>query len=90
MKISQFLFDCTETNGNNSNNTEEIDILDDCSTYIGFGSEIGAYSILALSILGFLINIIFLIFQHLRIRKKKKEQPKKNFNEKIIPNVTLI
>ena len=89
MKISQFLFDCTETNGNNSNNTEEIDILDDCSTYIGFGSEIGAYSILALSILGFLINIIFLIFQHLRIRKKKKNNQRKISMRKLFQMLPL-
>ena len=88
MKISQFLFDCNETNAN-SNNTEEIDILDDCSTYIGFGSKIGAYSILALSILGFLINIIFLIFQHLRIRQKKKNNQRKISMRKLFQMLPL-
>ena len=89
MKISQFLFECKETNSNNSNYTEEIDILDDCSTYIGFGSEIGAYSILALSILGFLINIIFLIFQHLRIRRKKKNSQRKISMRKLFQMLPL-
>ena len=89
MKISQFLFDCNETNVNNSNNTEVIDILDDCSTYIGFGSEIGTYSILALSILGFVINIIFLIFQHLRIRQKKKNNKRKISMRKLFQMLPL-
>ena len=81
MDINQTFFDCIETNISNSktdNNIEEVDILDDCSTYIGFGSESGAISIKVLSIIGFVLNFIFLIFQHLKIKRKKKKNRRKN------------
>ena len=81
MDINQTFFDCIETNISNSktdNNIEEVDILDDCSTYIGFGSESGAISIKVLSIIGFVLNFIFLIFQHLKIKRKKKNNRRKN------------
>ena len=73
----QELFNCTESNINNSNISEEIDILDDCSAYIGFASEKGLIAFRVLSILSCILNIIFLIFQHLRIRHKKKENRRK-------------
>ena len=80
MTINATLFYCIESNTtsntNNTNNTninEEIDIIDDCSTYIGFGSKIGVNAIRSLSIIGFTLNFAFLIFQNLRLRRKKKK-----------------
>ena len=73
-------FFCFEKNSSNSiedNVTEEIDILNDCSTYIGFSSKEGVIAIRVLSIIGFLLNFIFLIFQHLRIKRKKKKNRRK-------------
>jgi len=81
MDINQTFFDCIETNisnSNSNNNIEEVDILDDCSTYIGFGSESGAIAIKVVSIIGFVLNFIFLIFQHLKIKRKKKNNRRKN------------
>jgi len=74
MVINNTLFSCINKT---DNITENIDILDDCSTYIGFGSENGVYAIRVISILSFLLNFIFLIFQHLRIRRKKKKNRRK-------------
>ncbi len=74
MVINNTLFSCIIKT---DNMTENIDVLDDCSTYIGFGSENGVYAICVISILSFLLNFIFLIFQHLRIRRKKKRNRRK-------------
>ena len=57
-----------EESSNSSNNT-----TDDCSSYIGFFSEQGALAILIISIIGFFLNFIFLIFQHIRLRRKRKK-----------------
>ena len=81
MHINKTLFYCIESNKtkyNDTNITEEIHIIDDCSTFIGFGSKIGVNAIRALSILGFALNFIFLIFQHLRIRRKRAKNNRKN------------
>ena len=81
MHINKTLFYCIESNKtkyNDTNITEEIHIIDDCSTFIGFGSKIGVNAIRALSILGFVLNFIFLIFQHLRIRRKRAKNNRKN------------
>ena len=77
--INRNLFDCIEPNKTNkTNTTEEIHIMDDCSTFIGFGSKIGVKAIRTLSIIGFTLNFIFLIFQHLRIRRKRTKNNRKN------------
>ena len=79
MDMNQTFYNCIETNMSDiNNNIEEIDILDDCSTYIGFGSESGVIAIRVLSIIGFVLNFIFLIFQHLKIKRKKKKNRRKN------------
>ena len=78
MNSDGILFSCKENIINNSNITEEIDILDDCSAYIGFGSIKLVNSIRSLSIIGFTLNLIFLIFQFLRIKRKKKKNVRKN------------
>ena len=82
MNVDQTLFNCIEENiinNSNSNSTSpEIDILDDCSTYVGFGSMKIVNSIRSLSIIGFTLNFIFLIFQFLRIKRKKKKNIRKN------------
>jgi hypothetical protein len=70
MVFNRTLFSCNISN--NSNISETIDITNDCSSYIGFSSKKGAIAILILSILGFIFNFSFLIFQHIRIRRKKK------------------
>lgn len=74
MDINKKLFGCLESIiDNNTNITDEMHIIDNCSSFIGYGSEIGVYAFRSLSILGFISNFIFLIFQHLRIKKKKKQ-----------------
>ena len=83
MKINESLFNCIESSFNNSNNSEIIDILDDCSSYIGYASEQGVYAIRGLSIISFLLNFIFLIFQHLRIRRNKKKNRRKTSMRKL-------
>ena len=72
-----FCFEKNSSNGIEDNMTEEIDILNDCSTYIGFSSKEGVIAIRVLSIIGFLLNFIFLLFQHLRIKRKKKNNRRK-------------
>ena len=90
MDINQSFFDCIETNISNINdNIEEIDILDDCSTYIGFSSESGVIAIKILSIIGFALNFIFLIFQHLKIKRKKKNNRRKNSMRKLFQILPL-
>ena len=96
MTINATLFYCIESNTtsntNNTNNTninEEIDIIDDCSTYIGFGSKIGVNAIRSLSIIGFTLNFVFLIFQNLRLRRKKKKNRRKNSMRKLFQILPL-
>ena len=96
MTINSTLFYCIESNTtsntNNTNNTninEEIDIIDDCSTYIGFGSKIGVNAIRSLSIIGFTLNFVFLIFQNLRLRRKKKKNRRKNSMRKLFQILPL-
>ena len=90
MEINKIFFDCIEANVSiTNNNSEEIDILDDCSTYIGFGSESGVIAIKVLSIIGFVLNFIFLIFQHLKIKRKKKKNRRKNSMRKLFQILPL-
>ena len=82
MKVNETLFNCTEEIINNisdiNETIEEIDILIKCSTNIGYCKKNGVYGIRALSIIGFLLNFIFLIFQFLRIKRKKRKNQRKN------------
>ena len=87
MVINNTLFSCIIKT---DNMTENIDVLDDCSTYIGFGSENGVYAICVISILSFLLNFIFLIFQHIRIRKKKKKNRRKISMRKLYQILTMM
>ena len=54
-------------NGNNNNN-----IFQKCDTYIGYGTKGGLYAIRVFSIISLVLNFAFLIFQYIRIRRKKK------------------
>ena len=72
MDLNKELFYCI-----NKNISENVDILDDCTSFIGFGSKKGVNAIRTLSILGFILNFIFLIFQHLRIKRKKNKNKRK-------------
>ena len=100
ISINKTLFDCARVYINNSNQsfisdidnkTEHIGVLENCSAYLGFGSMKGVTAIRIVSILGLILNIVFLIFKFLKIkRKKKKKEFKKKFNETIISNFTFI
>ena len=84
MDVNETLFDCIEENiTNNSDNKTEIGILDDCSRYIGFSSMKVVNAIRILSIIGFILNFIFLIFQFLRIKRKKNKNGRKNSMRKL-------
>ena len=93
MNINKALFDCIESNITNdkedSNMTEEMFIIDDCSTFIGFGSKIGVNAIRSLSLIGFTLNFSFLIFQHLRIRRKRAKNNRKNSMRKLFQILPL-
>ena len=92
MKVNEALFNCTEEIVNNSDinvTTEEIDILLQCSTNIGYCKKNGVYGIRAVSIIGFLLNFIFLIFQFLRIKRKKKKNHRKNSMRKLFQILPL-
>ena len=62
-------FECT---GNNNS-----DIFQNCTTYIGYGTRGGLYAIRTLSIISFILNFVFLIYQFIKIRKKRKENKRK-------------
>ena len=85
MKVNETLFNCTEDN----NATQEIDILIRCSTYIGYCKGNGVYAIRGLSIIGFILNFIFLIFQFLRLKRKKRNNQRKNSMRKIFQILPL-
>ena len=92
MKVNEALFNCTEEIANNSDingTTKEIDILLQCSTNIGYCKKNGVYGIRAISIIGFLLNFIFLIFQFLRIKRKKKKNHRKNSMRKLFQILPL-
>ena len=92
MKVNEALFNCTEEIVNNSDingTTKEIDILLQCSTNIGYCKKNGVYGIRAVSIIGFLLNFIFLIFQFLRIKRKKKKNHRKNSMRKLFQILPL-
>ena len=83
IKDNKELFDCNESNITN------VTIIDYCSTFIGFGSKIGVNAIRSLSIIGFTLNFIFLIFQHLRIRRKRAKNNRKNSMRKLFQILPL-
>ena len=93
MKVNDSLFNCTEdiiTNNSIKNETfNDIDILLKCSTNIGYCKKNGVYGIRALSIIGFLLNFIFLIFQFLRIKRKKRKNQRKNSMRKLFQILPL-
>ena len=55
------------------NETKKINIMDDCSIYIGFYNKAGQIAILAVSIIGCVLNFIFVFFQYLRIKRNNKD-----------------
>ena len=90
MKVNDTLFSCIEENINNyTENNSTIDILMKCSTNIGYCKKNGVYGIRALSIIGFLLNFIFLIFQFLRIKRKKRKNQRKNSMRKLFQILPL-
>ena len=71
--INEEYFNCiAEDNINN----KTINIINKCDTYIGYGSKKVLYAIRSLSIISFILNFIFLIFQFLKL--KRSEKNKKN------------
>ena len=66
--INKTYFNCLE----NDNNNNSINIFNKCDTFIGFHSKNGLYAIRILSIISFILNFLFLIFQFLKIKKSQK------------------
>ena len=66
--INKTYFNCVE----NENNNNSINIFNKCDTFIGFHSKNGLYAIRSLSIISFILNFLFLIFQFLKIKKSQK------------------
>ena len=70
--FNESYFNCIENNNNNLKN-----IFQNCDSYIGYGTEGVLYAIRALSIISLLLNLFFLIFQFMKIRRKAKENRRK-------------
>ena len=68
----ELLFYCT-----GDNNDISSYIFKRCDTYIGFGTKQGHDAICAFSIIGFILNFFFLLYQIIKI-KKHKDKKKKN------------
>ena len=66
--INDTYFNCIE----NDNDNNSINIFNRCDTYIGFHSNKGLYAFRILSIISFILNFLFLIFQFLKIKKSQK------------------
>jgi len=52
-------------------------IFQNCDTYIGYGKKGALYTIRALSIISLILNLFFLIFQFIKIRRKAKNNRRK-------------
>ena len=72
MVINETLFNCTQKTGN-----EEINIMDDCSEYIGYAPQEYIIVYKVLSIISFVMNFLFLIFQFKQIKRKNKKNKRK-------------
>ncbi len=70
-------------------NDNSSDIRDDCSTPIGFFSNKGVLAIFILSIIGFILNFIFLLFQCIRLRRKGKTIARKISMRKLLQILPL-
>ena len=68
--FNESYFDCIE-------NSDNVNIFQSCDTYIGYGTKGGVYAIRTLSIISLILNFLFLIFQFIKIRRKKKENRRK-------------
>ena len=66
--INKTYFNCIENDTNNNS----ISLYNKCDTYIGFHSRKGLYAFRILSIISFILNFLFLIFQFLKIKRSKK------------------
>ena len=68
--INETYFNCIENDINNNS----INILNKCDTYIGYHSKNGLYAFRILSIISFILNFLFLIFQFLKIKRSQKKK----------------
>ena len=64
-------------------------ITENCTTPIGFYSDKGVLAIFILSIIGFILNCIFLLFQCIRLRRKKKTIARKISMRKLLQILPL-
>ena len=64
--FNESYFDCIE-------NSDNVNIFQSCDTYIGYGTKGGVYAIRTLSIISLILNFLFLIFQFIKIRRKKRK-----------------
>ena len=83
--FNKTFFSCIESTNNIS-----LDILDDCDTYIGFGSKAGLYTIRTFSIISLILNFFFLVFQFIRIKGKTITNRRKTSMRKLFQIIPLL